>query len=281
MCINFKLGCFAKEVDEKKAFADAFMDGMDGITRGFKAFTNIVKTEVNKGKKKNARIFQSTAPPPEELDLEVIKDQIFKKPESLKRVLNKYSTKTYTLKEEDDQSNEVGIKIGICEVFEYIFDMREDFVIDNIVHFFRDSFLEKTYLTTGEELDRVNFSQELLTLLPDPYLKAGSPYVRNAKRLKNYTQYEEIKSFDEILSRSFMESLLLSFFFTNSSPLQNALLHLIQRCCTQKTTLNDSIDKVELLFSDGHKKLYDKIRSKIIKLKNFTSNAQVKNLLIF
>jgi len=251
-----------------------FMSGMHDISKGFRAFKNIVKTEVNKGKKKAPKMYQPTTVP-EEIDLEVIKDQIFKKSDSLKRVLNRFSTKTYTIKEEDDQNNEVGIKIGICEVFEYIFDMREDFVIDNIVHFFKDYFLERIIMANAENLDKIDFSQDLVTLLPDQYLQAGMTFVRNAKRLKNHTQYEEIKSFDEMLARPFMESLLMSFFFTNSSPLQNSLLHLIQRCCTQKSTLNDSIEKVELLFSDEHKKLYNKIRSKIIKLKNFTSNAQV------
>ena len=213
----------------------------------------------------------------DENDLEIIKDQIFKKPESLKQILNKFSSKTYTIKEEEeiDDNYEVDIKAGICDTFEYIMNMREDFIIDNIVTFFQNSFVEKVYSDTSKDIEKIDFVGYLKTLLPESDLESGGKYNAENTTFKNYTQYENTKSFDTVLQKPFIESLLMGFFFTSSARLQNSILSLIQRCCGEKEKVKDSIDKLELLFSEEHKLLYTKIGKKLNVLKNFVSNAQV------
>ena len=265
--------CFEPEDADKKEFSNRFFNGMSDLTKGFQ---DIFNQELNPKTKKTKRGTTS-----EESEAEIIKNYIFKKPEALKKVLNKYSNKTYTIKKEESaDEHEVGIKIGICEVFDYIFDMREDFVIDNIICYFKETYLVKLFAFKHAGFDRLDTAEEqikkdLVTLLPEPYAKAGENFKKHNNRLKNYTLYEEIRSFDDVLERPFMESLLMGFFFTNSSLLQNSFIKLIQRCCTQKKKLNESILNLELLFSNEDTHLHAKIRSKLIKLKNLTSNAQM------
>jgi len=244
--------------------------GFTGLGKSLLFFKDIF-SEDEADKKKSRKIGVSI-----ESEAEIIKDQIFKKPESLKKILNKFSSKTFTIKEEDSEENfEVDIKISICNVFDYIFAMREDFFIENVVECFKSVFLEKAYNSKREELEKMDLTEHIKNLLPDSYAEVSTTVDPAASKFKNYTKYEEIRSFDIILERPFLESVLLSFFFTQSAPLQNALLGILERCCTEKKRIKKSIKRLELLFSDKHKKLYTKMQSKLNKLKNLTSNAQV------
>jgi len=252
------------------------LTGFTGLGKSLLSFKDIFIEEDN-DKKKRKKFGVSV-----ESEAEVIKDQIFKKPESLKKILNKFSTKTYIIKNEESGENyEVDIKITICDAFDYIFDMREDFIIENVVEHFKTAFIEKTYHMKMDEIKKMDVTDSLKTLLPDSYAEVAGTVNTEESKFRNYTQFAEIKSFDAILERPFMESLLMGFFFTQSAPLQNALLGLLKRCCTEKKKLKESIDRLELLFSEEQKTLFAKIQSKIIKLKNLTSNAQVKYTMHF
>jgi len=153
--------------------------------------------------------------------------------------------------------------------------MREDFVIENIVQFFKDTFIEKAYADTSKDIEKFEYENYLKMLLPDSYLEVGASYNESQSQMKNFTKFKEIKSFDAILERPFIESLLMGFFFTNSAPLQNSIINLLERSCNEKGSLKDSVEKLELLFSEEHKNLYNKIGKKLNVLKNLTSNAQV------
>jgi len=248
------------------------LTGATGLGKSLFAITDIFSImgdeDIRKRVKKTGKL--------DENDTEIIKDQIFKKSESLKKVLDKFSSKTFTVKEEEGQENyEVSIKISICETFNYIFDMREDFIIENIVHFFKDVFIEKAYTDVSKDIDKFEYKSYLKMLLPDSYLEVGASFDDSETQMKNFTKFKEIKSFDATLERPFIESLLLGFFFTNSAPLQNSILNLLERSCNEKGSLKDSVEKLELLFSEDHKNLYNKIAKKLNVLKNLTSNAQV------
>ena len=57
--------------------------------------------------------------------MEIINDPLFKKVKGLKKILDKCSNKTYTMKEDEQRfSCEIDIKIEICNIFIYLIDMR-------------------------------------------------------------------------------------------------------------------------------------------------------------
>ncbi len=58
---------------------------------------------------------------------EIVLDPLFKKVRALKKILSKYSNKTFTEREKDEVANyEDMIKIEICKIFTYLLDMRQD-----------------------------------------------------------------------------------------------------------------------------------------------------------
>jgi hypothetical protein len=57
-------------------------------------------------------------------EYEKIDDSLYKKVKGLMKVLDRYSNKTYTLREDNDQDLEVQVKIQICRVFSYLLDLR-------------------------------------------------------------------------------------------------------------------------------------------------------------
>jgi len=75
--------------------------------------------------------------------------------------------------------------------------MRKDFAIDNIVEYFENIFCEKYYSTKVEELKDIAITEQFTVLMPDSYKEVAKEVV--SSKLKNFTDFEEIKSFDSIL----------------------------------------------------------------------------------
>jgi len=202
-------------------------------------------------------------------------DPLFERINCLKRILANFSNKTYTNKQDDGNKNyEVAIKIKICEVFNYVMDMREDFQIDNLMEYFREVFIEKVKEYKEEFVtDEMNFD-EMLQLLPENASEVGEKILKGLK-FKNFTKGEELKFFDEIIDRPFMEVLLLSFYFSDDSKLQNSIMGLIHRCTSQKLTFFNMINKLEILFSKEQIDVYESFNHLVQKLNNLVSNSQV------
>lgn len=72
-----------------------------------------------------------------DLETDIITDPIFKKVQGLKKILFKYTNKTFSIREKNKRMKiEEAIKIKICHFFSYILDMRQDFFIDNTISYF-------------------------------------------------------------------------------------------------------------------------------------------------
>ena len=204
-------------------------------------------------------------------------DPLFERINCLKRILASFSNKTYTNKQDDEVKNyEVSIKIKICEVFNYLLDMREDYQIDNLMEYFRETFIEK-FKDCKEEFvtDEMNFD-ELQQLLPECASEVGEKIIKTNAKFKNFTKGEEFKFFDDILDRPFMEILMLGFYFSEDSKLQNSIMSLIYRSTTQKLTLFNMINKLEILFSKVQIEVYESFNHLVQKLNLLVSNSQVK-----
>lgn len=207
---------------------------------------------------------------------EIEADPIFLKIECLKKILFKFSNKTYTYKneKEDEENYEILIKIKICDVFNHLMDLREDFMIDNLMSYFRSTFIEKFKDNSHDFVSSsFNFS-DFTSLLPEKILEVGEKYSEK-EAFRNYSEFEEVKFFDGILERPFLEIILMSFYFTNNASLQNRIIDLLHRCCNQKTKFVDLVDKLEILFSREQIEVYETYDKMVQKLNLLIASSQV------
>lgn len=72
-------------------------------------------------------------------DTEVVNDPLFKKMKSLRKVIQKYINKTFTLRENKEDDYETLIKIQICSIFSYLMDLSQDYWIDNALTYVKNT----------------------------------------------------------------------------------------------------------------------------------------------
>ena len=205
------------------------------------------------------------------LETELIKNPIFKKLQSLKYILMRFSNKTFTLKDEDEGNIEVLIRIEICKIFNFLLDLREDYFINNAVDYFKKVFI-------NYKNDNKNISNEILNIMPDPLLKVDQD-IPGYFSHKNYTNSNPSIFFDLILNKPFIGILLSAFYFTNHSELQNLILQLIYRCNLQKCHFVNNIMNLEVIFGFEHIDLFSNIEKSISKLRKFIIDSEVKFLI--
>ncbi len=71
-----------------------------------------------------------------DFETDVTTEPFFKKAKALKKIILKHTNKTFTFLEEWNMNKyEIEIKKEICKIFSYILDIRQDFLIDNIVEY--------------------------------------------------------------------------------------------------------------------------------------------------
>lgn len=245
---------------------------------GFSEFKNLGKNfqDILTGKKEKesrGKVKFATA----EKERNRNQDPLFEKINCLKRILANFSNKTYTYKQEDEDNKnyEVSIKIKVCDVFNFLIDMREDYLIDNLIDYFSDNFVEKFKDSKSEYVNEDDNYDEMLLLLPETSSEVGEKISKSGK-FKDFTRNGvEFKSFDEILKRPFMEVLLLSFYFSTNSKLQNSIMTLIFRLSNQKISFINMINKLEILFSKEQIDVYESFNHLVQKLNRLVTNSQV------
>lgn len=255
-----------KNTFNKKLMEKGFSD-IKNLGKNFQGMLSGKKEKENRSKVKFATAEKETNRD---------QDPIFEKINCSKRILANFTNKTYTYKQEDENNKnyEVAIKIKICEVFNYILDLREDYHIDNLMDYFQEYFIEKFKESKEEFVNEESNFDELLQLLPENPTEVGEKIIKSGK-FRNFTNREEFKFFDEILERPFIEILLLSFYFSNDSKLQNSIMGLIHRSSTQKTSFFNMISKIEILFSKEQIDVYENFNNLVQKLNLLVSNSQV------
>lgn len=72
-------------------------------------------------------------------EAEVVNDPLFKKMKSLRKVIQKYINKTFTLRENKEDDYETLIKIQICSIFSYLMDLSQDYWIDNALTYVKNT----------------------------------------------------------------------------------------------------------------------------------------------
>ena len=204
------------------------------------------------------------------LESESIINPIFKKIQSLKKILTKFSNKTYQMKEETNV--EVLIKRQICEIFNYYLDLREDFFLTNVISYFQTCYIKKNKNPSSEDLKLIE--EEILELFPENWLKIDQE-IPNTYGYKKYTNKSPSYFFDLAINRHFIGVLLSSFYFSNDYKLQNSIMKLIFRCSSQKIILKKNVQKLEILFQQDYILLYKNLKIQMESLQKIMFNSQV------
>lgn len=94
------------------------------------------------------------------------------------------------------------IKKQICLILSDIFEWREDFYIENAIKYFEN-----------------NEEDKLISIMPQFSLDPSKSQSKRKTQFENYVGYEEVKDFDLVLQRPFVEVLILAFYFAKDSEL--------------------------------------------------------------
>ena len=137
------------------------------VTSGLKSvgtMSDLISGKADDEKKKKPKKFST------EQEGLIVSDPQFQKVSALKKILGKFSNKTFTMSASDGSVNyEIPIKIEVCKMFQRILDMREDYLLTNTIGYFKTTFIAKEM--SEKDLLEEDFTKDFVTLLP------GSPRV--------------------------------------------------------------------------------------------------------
>ncbi|CAD8076144.1 unnamed protein product [Paramecium sonneborni] len=185
-------------------------------------------------------------------DTEVVNDSLFKKMKNLRKVLQRYNNKTFTLRENKEEDFQVLIKIQICQIFSYLMDVSQDYWIDNALEYYK-------FLQQSKQLNEEVKEEDLIKLFPEEILMSGQQWVDKpeSERKLNRTSAPVLKSFDEVLRRPFIEVLLISLYFSRNPQLENQIVELIQRFARQKKEFLQHFDNIQILDTNESQQLFN------------------------
>ena len=196
-------------------------------------------------------------------------EEFFQRSISYKKFFAQFSSKTFTKKENSFFSYEIQIKSLICDVFSYIFSMREDFLLDNFFQYFTKHYISK------ENRKEQDFNETLInefkSLFPSKVLK-----VREKKRSerKNFLG-KDVYNLDTVLERPFIEVLIIAFYLAHNAELEEKIMGLIEKSTTQSERFFENLRRLELLTTSDEKKTYIKVNKYMdrLKISNFTTQV--------
>lgn len=213
--------------------------------------------------------------------LEKNENPIFLKNYALRKILNMFTNKIYQAPSKsgtESQSISEEIKIEICNIFYFVLDLRLEYLIENYITCFK----REVSPNFASVMTKQDFNSLLKTGMPEKNLEAGEAYLQGKDVritvFKNYTSLPEFRSFDTILNRSFMEVVLISLYFANSSALQDMSLkvvsndQLLEKYSSQSRKLVNELEHTLMLFSHEDIEIYNKLSV------NYRSLCQYENL---
>lgn len=176
------------------------------------------------------------------------------------------------------------IKIQICKIFEFLLNCRSEFFLTNAMVFFNDFSLErnkeKNFLEKQKEIYD-NVTQILPNDIQEIKLENISKIMKKLDNNNFVSKTNYMKSFDEIIKKPFLECLMIAFYFNqNDKDLENSLINLLMKYCSQKETFKNLFTKVELLITNEDKILYHSLKTVVKKLNGNFFKIQVCFFLI-
>ena len=210
-----------------------------------------------------------------------IKNPIFNKMHSFQKILQQHMNKNFLAqKQQDSKFFYPEIKLQICKIFEFLLNYRFEFNLGNAMGYFNEIFLdknkEKNFLEKKKEI-----LDKIVEIFPADVCEISGT---NAKILKknsfSFFRNNFAKSFDEIINKPFIECLLISFYFNlNNKELENSIINLIIKFCSQKENFRDLFGRIELLVNNEDKTLYHSMNQIIKSLIENAFKIQVHNFI--
>lgn len=105
-------------------------------------------------------------------------------------------------------------------------DIKQDYFIDNTITYFQQNYFNKIRKLSPEEIKKLNFESDFITLMPDDILCSDED-LQKVRQTKDYTNEPHMQSFDVILDRPFIEVILLSIYFSKNTKLDKQLVKLL------------------------------------------------------
>ena len=194
----------------------------------------------------------------------------FLKLHSFEKILHQHLNKNF-LAQKDEKLYFNEIKLQICKIFEFLLNYRFEYHLTHAMGYFNEFFLEKVNEKNLIERKKEIF-ENMAQIFPSDVCEIG-----HANFIKNY-----IKSFDEIINKPFIECLLIAFYFNRKTKeVENCIVNLIMKYCSQKTNFRKLFTKIELLITNEDKTLYQSMNSILKKLNDNAFKIQVLNFFFF
>lgn len=189
---------------------------------------------------------------------------------SYKKFFSQFSAKTFTVNTNPNYLFEIEIKSLICDIFDYILGLRDDFLLDN---FYR--FLTRSY-TRHSTSSNFSSKSDLKRLFPKPVLKVSHDSKSKLNKKQSFLE-EDLYNLDTILEKPLLETLLIALYLSQNSEVQQKIMGLIFKATTLSKRFFSNIQKLELLTTFQEKRMFIKINKYIdrLKISNFTTQASI------
>ena len=159
-------------------------------------------------------------------------------------------------KQQDEKFFYPEIKLQICKIFEFLLNYRFEYNLSNAMGYFNEVFFDKNKEKNFLERKKETLERIIEIFPSDIYVISGN--AKNVKRTGfNFLKNNFMRSFDEIINKPFIECLLIAFYFNlNNKELENSIINLIMKFCSQKENFRDLFARIELLVTNEDKTLY-------------------------
>ena len=142
----------------------------------------------------------------------------------------KFFNKTFHARKNEridrSESIEEMIKIQICMVYDFILDMKQEYLLRNSVEYL----VGETVHNMEEQIKNNTIENSLLRILPYLNYEAGSQSYEPSRWTYYQTNKHPVfRSLDVIIERSFLEISLICLYFADTPNLQNHLINVNHR----------------------------------------------------
>ena len=196
-------------------------------------------------------------------DSRSLSDPVIRSATNLKNYLNLYKQNPFNGLGKKTISHK--IKLKICKIIEYFMDSRQDFLLNNVLEWFKQK--------EGENWE----VQDLMNLLPSILivgdLKEISQYIKNTEF--NQTVEFLLPDIQSITEKNLIPKLFLAFVVCDNYKLQTRILSVIFRCFNQKRELLKNIKKVNVVFKEQDCYLIEWIKKNLQNFKHMSEQSEI------
>ena len=189
----------------------------------------------------------------------------------------------------------IKIKMEICNLLLFFQELRLDYLLTNFIQFFDEIQLKirqkRNYKKNLQSLLKQEIHSNFLTFIP-PIFKTGIEEIDlkneqnedgiSENRASSFINYcnDEAYDLDTLLGEpgkrmSILPSLLVNFYLTNESQLQNKIMDVIMSCLNQRDIFFKKILELNILFEKNDVILYKIMTNKIKNLKILSEQSEV------